>query len=264
MWKHHTKDWLSRTTTYSLGFVAVVSAWQLTVLVAGLPSYIFPGPSVVARALAQDWATLLPSLGVTARTAFASLILAFCTSTGIAVVLVQSPTAEKLLFPAAVALQVTPLVAIAPLVLLWVPDPTLAQLICAWLVAFFPLVSNAVQGLKSANQDFDDLLDTYGASRWQRLCCLQMPSALPYLAAGLRTGGGLSLVAAVVAEFATGTAGRQAGIAFRLLEGQYRLNTPRVFAALSLLIVLGLGIFALTSAISWALLRYWRQGVTRK
>ena len=152
-----------------------------------------------------------------------------------AILLVQSQWIELALFPFAVILQVTPIIAIAPLLLIYVPDTQTALLICAFLVAFFPILSNMVAGLKSVDHNLLNLYDLYGASRWQTLIYLKLPAAMPYFMAGLRIGGGLALIAAVVAEFAAGTAGEGSGLAFRLLEAQYRLNIPRLFAALILL-----------------------------
>lgn len=175
-------------------------------------------------------------------------------------VLAQSRWIEMLIAPVTVFLQVTPIVAIAPLVLIYAPNQHVAQLGCAFLVTFFPIMMNTLQGLKSADRDLADTVRIYTASRWKMLLFLQIPSALPSFFAGLKIGGGLALVGAVVAEFAAGSAGANSGLAFRLLEAQFRLNTPRLFAALTLLALLGATIFLLLSAIDRVVLRHWYAG----
>ncbi|WP_371258833.1 ABC transporter permease [Ensifer sp. ZNC0028] len=174
-------------------------------------------------------------------------------------VLAQSRWIETLLSPLMVTLQVTPIVAIAPLILVYAPTPWIAQLICAFLVTFFPIMLNTLQGLKSADRNHADLLKTYSASSWQALVYLKLPSAHPGFFAGLKTASGLALVATVVGEFAAGQAGNNAGLAFRLLEAQYRLNMPRLFACLVLLAVLGAAMFYFTSILSSLALRHWHE-----
>ena len=161
-------------------------------------------------------------------------------------------------------LQVTPIVAIAPLLLIYAPNTQTALLIVAFLVAFFPILSNMVQGLKSVDHNLLNLFDLYGAGRWQQLIYLKIPASMPYFMTGLRIGGGLSLIAAVVAEFAAGSAGAGSGLAFRLLESGYRLNIPRMFAALILLTFTGVAIFAITSFISWLTLHRWHESAVRR
>lgn len=245
-------------------FALAVLAWHLYVVVYAVPHYILPGPLLVASALWNDWGTLYPALLVTLRITFTALILALIGGVGLAIVLVQSRWIELALFPFAVILQVTPIVAIAPLLLIYAPDTHTALLICAFLVAFFPILSNMVQGLKSVDHNLLNLFDLYGANRFQTLVYLKLPASLPYFMAGLRIGGGLALIAAVVAEFAAGSAGAGSGLAFRLLESQYRLNIPRLFAALTLLTATGVAIFGLTSLIAWLSLRRWHESAMRR
>lgn len=245
-------------------FVAAIVVWHLYVVLNEVPHYILPSPVAVASALWNDWSTLWPALLVTVRITFTALFLALVGGVGLAIVLVQSRWIELALFPFAVILQVTPIIAIAPLLLIYAPDTQTALLICAFLVAFFPILSNMVQGLKSVDHNLLNLFDLYGATRWQALLYLKLPASLPYFMAGLRIGGGLALIAAVVAEFAAGSAGAGSGLAFRLLESQYRLNIPRMFAALILLTATGVAIFGLTSLISWLSLRRWHESAMRR
>ncbi len=241
-----------------------IALWQLHIIVNQVPAYIMPAPMDVATALMTDWPTLLPSLLVTIRITLLALLMAVVGGVGLAVILVQSRWIELAVFPFAVILQVTPMIAIAPLLLIYMPDTQSALLTCAFVVAFFPILSNMVAGLKSVDHNLLDLFELYGASRWQTLIQLKLPSSLPYFAAGLRIGGGLSLIAAVVAEFAAGSAGKGSGLAFRLLESGYRLNYPRLYAALVLLMLTGVTIFAITSLISWLLLHRWHESALRR
>lgn len=238
---------------------AVIGGWAAYVELSEIPPYIIPRPDAVVAALLADWHILGPALWVTAQTTFVALILAIFGGGCAAVLLAQSRWIETALSPILVTLQVTPIVAIAPLILIYAPTAWTAQLICAFLVTFFPIMLNTLQGLKSADRDHADLMKTYSASRWQALVYLKLPSALPGFLAGLRIGGGLALVAAVVGEFAAGQAGSNAGLAFRLLEAQYRLNMPRLFACLVLLAMFGAAMFYLTSLLSTLALRRWHE-----
>jgi NitT/TauT family transport system permease protein len=243
--------------------LVAIAAWDIVVRVNNIPRYILPSPGDVAQSLYTDWGTLYPALLVTLRITFTALILALIGGVAMAILLVQSKWIELALFPYAVILQVTPIIAIAPLLLVYTDTQT-ALLTCAFLVAFFPILANMVAGLKSVDHNLINLFELYGASRLQTLLHLKIPAAMPYFMAGLRIGGGLALIASVVAEFAAGAAGQGAGLAFRLLESQYRLNMPRLFAALILLTGTGIAIFGLTSLIAWLALHRWHESAVRR
>jgi len=247
-----------------LTVLVLLVLWQLLVVGTGIPQYILPSPIAVAKALVSDWGILWPALWVTTEITFISLVLALIGGVGFAIFLVQSRWIELAFYPLAVILQVTPIVAIAPLILIYAPTREAALLICGFLVAFFPILSNMVQGLKSVDHNLLNLFDLYGASRRQALLHLKLPAAQPYFMTGLRIGGGLSLIASVVAEFAAGSGGPNSGLAFRLLEAQYRQNMPRLFAALLLLSALGVAIFAFTSFISWLSLHRWHESSLKR
>lgn len=251
------KDWLCRSAVPTAGLLVVIASWYAFVELAQVPSYILPAPTSVITALINDWSVLGPALWVTTQTTLMALLLAVVAGGCAATVISQSRLIELLVSPLAVFLQVTPVVAIAPLILIYAPNQQIAQLECAFLVTFFPIMVNTLQGLKSADRDLADTVRIYTASKWKMLVLLQFPSALPSFFAGLKIAGGLALVGAVVAEFAAGSAGVNSGLAFRLLEAQFRLNTPRLFAALLLLAVLGATIFILISALDRIVLRHW-------
>ncbi len=198
--------------------VLLLLVWQAYVTIAETPHYILPSPVRIAQALGTDWATLLPSLWVTLKITFSALAIAIVGGVALAVLMAQSRWIELALYPYAVILQVTPIIAIAPLILIYAPSTQSAILICAWIVAFFPILSNTTQGLRSTDHNLLNLFELYGATRWQTLRLLKAPNALPYFLAGLRIAGGLALIAAVVGEFAAGTAGKGSGLAFRLIE----------------------------------------------
>jgi len=239
--------------------VVFLGVWQALVEIEGVPSYILPGPLAIARALASDGPSLLGSLLVTLRTTFAALAAAAVFGGAIAVLFSLSRILEISLLPYALFLQVTPIVAIAPLIIIWVQQPFLALLVCAWIVAFFPIVSNTSLGLNSADRNLLALFRLYGASRTQTLRYLKLPTALPYFLAGLRISGGLALIGAVVAEFVAGTGGTGSGLAFRILEAGYRLAIPRLFAALFLLSATGIAIYLVIDRLSRLALRRWHE-----
>ncbi|NYT34706.1 ABC transporter permease [Rhizobium sp. WYCCWR 11128] len=253
-----------RITVPFLVITVLIITWELYVVLSGVPPYILPGPGAVAAAFVNDWGTLAPALWVTTKITFISLMLALIGGVGFAIFLVQSRWIEIAFYPLAVILQVTPIVAISPLILIYAPSTQVALLICAFLVAFFPILSNMVQGLKSVDHNLINLFELYGASRWQTLIHLKIPAAQPYFMTGLRIGGGLALIAAVVAEFAAGSAGAGSGLAFRLLEAQYRMNIPRLFAALLMLSMLGVAIFGLTTLIAWLSLHRWHESSIKR
>ncbi|HVR56156.1 MAG: ABC transporter permease [Pseudolabrys sp.] len=235
-----------------------VLVWHLVVQTFTLPPYVLPGPGLVATTLITDGNLLWNSLLVTLITTFEGFLLAAVGGIGLAILFNQSRLVEYSFYPYAVILQVTPIVAIAPLLLIYLPQP-LAVLVCAWIVAFFPVLANTTLGLSSVDHNLLALFDLYKASRWQVLWNLKLPSALPQILAGLRIAGGLSLIGAVVAEIAAGSAGAGSGLAYRIAESGYRLNIPRMFAALILLSLAGVAIFYALSAMSYLVLRRWHE-----
>ncbi len=242
-----------------------IYGWHYVVIANNIPHYILPGPERVLRQLVQDWPILSAGLWVTLKITFMALLTAVVVGVGLAVLFSLSRWVEMSFFPYAVILQVTPVVSIAPLIFIYVESPLVGLLICAWIVAFFPILSNTTLGLRSADHNLQDLFTIYGATRWQRLRYLQMPAALPYFLGGLRIAGGLSLIGAIVAEYVAGTAGTGGGLAFRILEASYRLNIPRMFAALLLIALAGVAIYAMTTLLNHLLLRKWHESaITRE
>jgi NitT/TauT family transport system permease protein len=236
---------------------AFLALWQAAVCAFDIPPWLVPGPWLVARTLVNDAALLLGSLGVTLAIALAALACAVVLGVALAFLFVQSRAIEASLLPYAVLLQVTPIVAIAPLIIIWVREPLPALVICATIVALFPMVSNTTLGLKSVDPGLLDLFRLHGATRWQVLARLRVPSALPYFFAGLRVSSGLALIGAVVAEFVAGTGGTASGLAYQILMAGLQLNIPRLFAALVLITLTGVALYALVSLAAWFALRRW-------
>jgi NitT/TauT family transport system permease protein len=241
-----------------LGMVVLI-LWEGAVRIFAIPPYLLPGPLLIAMTLWTDGPSLLGSLGITLLITAAALAAAVFLGGLLALAMAQSRKLEAALFPYAVILQVTPLVAIAPLIIIWTDNLAVSLVLCAWIVAFFPIVANTTTGLNSAPKELHDLFRLNGASRWQTLRLLRLPAALPYFLAGLRISGGLALIGAVVAEFVAGTGGAASGLASRILEAGYRLQIPRLFAALVLLALAGMAIFWSLSALSRQLLRHWHE-----
>ncbi|RBP97079.1 NitT/TauT family transport system permease protein [Rhodobacter sp. 140A] len=252
--------WLLPSVTVAL----MIVLWDRIVVWNEIPHYILPGPGLVAQTLVKDAPILLPALGVTLQITLMALAVAVVGGVGLAVLFSLSRWAEMCFYPFAVILQVTPVVSIAPLIFIYVDNRLAGLLLCAWIVAFFPILSNTTLGLNSTDHNLRDLYRIYGATRWQRLRYLQIPTALPYFLGGLRIAGGLSLIGAVVAEYVAGTGGIGSGLAFRILEAGYRLNIPRMFAALVLIALTGVVIFAVLSLVTHLMLHKWHESAIKR
>lgn len=240
--------------------------WEISVKVFNIPPYILPGPILVIQTLIKEWSDLFPSLIITWQITILALIAAVIIGVLVAILFTQSKWIERSFFPYAVILQTTPLAAIAPLIIIWLKNNTFAALVvCAWIVAFFPIVSNTTLGLKSLDPNLVNLFQIYNTSPWQKLLYLRLPSALPYFLAGLRISGGLSLIGAVVAEFVAGTGGAKSGLAYQILMASYNLEIPKMFAALLLTTISGVLIFVVLTLLSNLLLGKWHESaITRE
>lgn len=239
--------------------------WEVLVRVTGVPYYLLPGPVLVLQTLISEWSELFSSLLITLQITLAALVAATVSGLLVAIIFAQSKWIERSFFPYAVILQTTPIVAIAPLIIVWLRNNTFAALVvCAWIVAFFPIVSNTTLGLKSLDPNLSNLFGLYRASPWQTLLYLRLPTALPYFLGGLRISGGLALIGAVVAEFVAGTGGAKSGIAYQILMSSYNLEIPRMFAALFLTTGLGVIIFVALTVLSNFLLSQWHESTLTK
>jgi NitT/TauT family transport system permease protein len=245
--------------------LAVLALWEGIVAARHVPPYVLPAPSAITRALMNNFPSLMDSLWSTLTVTVEGFLAALITGVALAVAFSQSRAIERTLYPYAVVLQVTPVVAIAPLILIWVGFEHInaALVLIAALVAFFPILSNTTLGLKSADFNLVDLMRLYGATRWQILWRLRLPSALPYLLGATKIAGGLALIGAVVAEFVAGS-GTATGLAWRIVEAGNRLEIATMFAALALLALLGVALFAGFSLLEWAVLHRWHESALRQ
>jgi NitT/TauT family transport system permease protein len=237
-------------------FAILLAAWEIAVRYIALPPQVLPAPSLILQTLGTDAGLLFGSLLVTLRITFVALALAAIAGVLLAVLFAASRFAERALFPIAVIFQVTPVIAIAPLLLIYM-EPADAVLACATLVAFFPVLSNTALGLASADRQLRDLFALYGAGWFRTLLHLRLPAALPYFLGGLRIAGGLALIGAIVGEIAAGSAGAGSGLAWRIVEAGHRVNIPRMYAALLLIVLAGVAIFAVLSWLQHIALRRW-------
>jgi NitT/TauT family transport system permease protein len=241
--------------------VLVISGWEAFCRIFSVPSYLFPTPSIIATTFLHDAPTLTHALWITLRVTLIALSLSVVIGATVAFLFVQSPIIERSFFPYAIILQVTPIVAVAPLIIILVKNTQVALIICATIIAIFPIISNTTIGLRSVDQGHQDLFSINRSSRLQKLIYLRIPSALPYFFAGLRVSSGLALIGAVVAEFVAGTGGRNTGLAYEILQSGFQLEIPRMFAALLLITVAGITLFLIMVGLSRLALGTWHDSV---
>ena len=256
--RHGAVAWLQRALPFLVLLLALL-AWEALVRINKIPHYILPAPTLVLQTLWDNLGSLMTSWLFTMKITFGALLLAVVGGVLLATLFSLNKWVELSLFPFAIVLQVTPIVAIAPLILIFIDSTTVALLLCAWIVAFFPILSNTVVGLRSADHNLRDLLTLYQASPWQTLRYLLVPSAMPYFIAGLKIAGGLSLIGAVVAEFTAGAAGKETGLASRILEASFRTEIPKMFAALVLVSLTGILIYLVFNLVSRLVLGAWHE-----
>ena len=245
--------------------IAVLCSWEFAVRHYNVPVFVLPAPSAIWQAFVENFGTLMSALWVTFRIVVIAFVVALASGVALAVLFSQSRIVELALYPYAVALQVTPVISIAPLIMIWFhyENIDLALLLLAWMVAFFPILSNTTLGLHSADRNLIELFKLYGASRWQILWRLQMPTALPFVLGAMKISGGLALIGVIVAEFAAGS-GSDTGIGWTITEAGNRLHIATMFAALGLLSFVGISIFFALSGLEYALLRRWHESALKK
>lgn len=254
-----TADRLLRLVAPAVVGAILLLGWQLLVEINDVPVYIVPSPSQILRTLVHDWSLLSGSLVVTLQVTLVALAAAIVLGVALSMLFAQSRAIEAALLPYAVILQVTPLVAIAPLIIIWVDDSRVALVICATVACIFPVITNTTLGLRSVDPGLLDLFRMHGASRLQTLLRLRAPSAAPYFFAGLRVAAALALIGAVVAEFVAGTGGTRSGLAYQILQSGLQLNIPRLFAALLLITLSGMALFGIVTLLSRLALRRWHE-----
>ena len=245
-----------------VGFLFLL-LWEAVVRANDIPPYILPGPLEIGKAFVEDWGVLFHGLLMTLKVTLLAFGISVLLGTAASLLFVQSRWIEVSLFPYAVLMQVTPIVALAPLIIIWVDDTTWALTVCAVIIAIFPIISNTTLGLRSVDPNLLNMFRMYRAGRLQQLVRLRIPSALPYFFGGMRISTGLALIGAVVAEFVAGTGGTQAGLAYLILQAGYNLDIPRMFAALGLITLTGISLFALMVWLSDLVLRNWHESALK-
>ncbi|HEY8571656.1 ABC transporter permease [Phenylobacterium sp.] len=237
----------------------LLGGWEIACRALAVPAYFLPPPSKVAQSLAQDTPSLLKAAWYTLSNALVALVIASLLAQALALAVALSRILERAVQPLTVVLQVTPVIAIAPLVNIWAgtDHPGRAVVALAVVVAFFPIYSGALAGLKAVDPDLSRLFDLYDARPLQRLFRLQVPSAVPFVLQGHKVAAGLAIVGAVVAEFVAGS-GKVQGLAWRIMDASFKLQTARMFAALVVLGVMGAVLYALLDVAERAGLRWWR------
>lgn len=259
-----SKEWFWRIATPVLVGLALLLGWELICRGLAIPQFLFPAPTAIGSSFVANMPMLFGSLASTAIVAVKAFGLAVVIGTAVSFLFVQSRFAEIGLFPYVVLLQVTPIVAIAPLIIILVKSTELSLVICATVVALFPIISNTATGLRTVDPGLLSYFRMKRAGRLKTLLRLRIPSALPFFLAGLRISSGLSLIGAVVAEFVAGTGGRNAGLAYQILDAGFRLDIPLMFAALALIAILGIVMFLLMSALTQALLGHWHDSAIKE
>lgn len=245
--------------------IAVLAGWQYWVRKSGVSPLVLAAPSDILAAFVANFSVLMHAMAFTLRITVFAFLVATVSGVALAILFSQSRIVEYALYPYAVVLQVTPVVALAPLLLIWIgyDHVSTVLVVIAWIIAFFTILSNTTVGLRSADHNLVDLFRLYGASRWQILWRLQLPGALPYLLAGMKISGGLALIGAVTAELVAGS-GNDTGLGWIITLAGRNLETAKVFAALAMLSVLGIAIFFALSALEWALLHRWHESAVKK
>ena len=239
---------------------ALLVFWEWIVGFLGVPIFVLPPPSQIAFALIENFTSLMGALIVTLSITGFAYFWALVGGVSLAILFARSRFIEMSLAPYVITLQVTPVVAIAPLILIWVgfENTNQAMVIIAWIVAFFPILTNTLQGIRSVDDSLHQLLQLSGAKWWQILIYLELPAALPSILTGAKISGGLALIGAVVAEFVAGS-GTSTGLAWRIIEAGNRLEIATMFAALTLLSILGIIIYYAHNLVEWILLRKWHE-----
>ena len=239
---------------------ALLVFWEWIVGFLGVPIFVLPPPSQIAFALIENFTSLMGALIVTLSITGFAYFWALVGGVSLAILFTRSRFIEMSLAPYVVTLQVTPVVAISPLILIWVgfENTNQAMVIIAWIVAFFPILTNTLQGIRSVDGSLHQLLQLSGAKWWQILIYLELPAALPSILTGAKISGGLALIGAVVAEFVAGS-GTSTGLAWRIIEAGNRLEIATMFAALTLLSILGIIIYYAHNLVEWILLRKWHE-----
>jgi NitT/TauT family transport system permease protein len=249
------QEWFAPILAPVIFGILALGLWQFGCRAFSVPIYLLPAPTDIAQCLLYNWPALLHALGNTLSVTLTAFILAVFLGVAAAFMLVQSRWIEMALLPYAVLLQATPVVAVAPLIIILIKNTSLALIACTTVIALFPIITNTTIGLRSADPALLANLRMNNVGRTQTLWRLRLQSALPFFMVGLRISSGLAFIGAVVAEFIAGAGGRGAGLAYVILQSSFQLDIPRIFASLLLIGLTGLALFGTMAALNRLLLR---------
>lgn len=246
-----------------VAFVVVVALWQLIPSWLGMKPFILPKPTDVAKAAAEDWPILWEAVRITIIESVIGFLLSAVIGIGISVLLASSVILERSIYPYAIILQTIPVVAVAPLVVIWFGAGYNSIVVIAFLIGFFPVISNSLMGLNSVDKQMDELFTLYNASKWQKMWKLRLPAALPYMMAGLKISCTLSIVGAIVGEYVAGIGGGKGGLGYAITIAAVQMKTPFLFACGITAALLGISFYLVVSLISKRMLGYWHESAMK-
>ena len=236
--------------TILLGILVI---WELGVQVWDIPKWQLPSPSAIGQELAASRSLLLEHTLVTLEEIVLGFIAALASGLVLATAIAYSRILERSVYPIVIASQTVPIIAIAPLLLIWVGYGIAPKVIVVALICFYPIAVNTVDGLKAVDPDMVNMMKTLGASRWQVFTKLQMPTAMPYMFSGIKVGISVSVIAAVIGEWV----GASAGLGYLITYSQPLFLTDRVFAAIVVLSAMGISLFVLASVVERLMLPWY-------
>ena len=244
-------------------FVLFISLWQAIPTLLDIKPFILPKPTDVVNAAIKDWDLLWPAMQITVVEAVIGFILSAVIGIGVSILLASSRIIEISLYPYAVILQTIPVIAVAPIVVIWFGSGFNSIVIISFLIGFFPIVSNTLMGLNSVDKNMGDLFQLYNASKWQTMWKLRIPAAMPYMMSGLKVSCTLSIIGAITGEYIAGIGGGKGGLGYAITVAAVQLKTPYLFACAIAGAIFGIVFYLLVSFISRLVLKSWHESAMK-
>ncbi|AYA76765.1 ABC transporter permease [Bacillus sp. Y1] len=246
-----------------IALVIFLSLWQSIPVVFDIKPFILPKPTDVLQAAIDDWHLLWPAIQITVTESIIGFVISAIVGVGISILLASSRILEVSLYPYAVILQTIPVVAIAPIIVIWFGSGFNSIVIISFLIGFFPVVSNTLMGLNSVDKNMGDLFTLYNASKWQTMWKLRIPAAMPYMMSGLKISCTLAIVGAITGEFIAGIGGGRGGLGYAITVAAVQLKTPYLFACAITGAIFGIGFYLLVSSVSRFILKSWHESAMK-
>lgn len=241
-------------------FAVLLLIWQLVLWIFRVPPFMLPSPWAVARAVVRRFPTLLTSLSITAEEAAGGLLASIAVGVMIALIFAQSRWVRRMLYPYTILLQTVPIVAVAPLILMWVGAGTASVALIAFIISLAPIIANTTQGLVSVDENLVHLFLMHNASPGQLLFKLRLPHAVPALFVGIRIASGISVIGAITGELYAGSSRvGEGGLGYSILYASSQLQTDYLFALVLAATVLGFGFFFIVAFLEWYFLHRWHE-----